>query len=167
MRKLIITGIFSLFLSVNFVSAEAQNIKFPNGCKPLGFHYAEGKLFLAPVSASEHIQTIYLFHNHSMHAIDLVSEKLPDQDFAPQYAHKIEPDQWAAFALNSKHLQFLCSVKDGDISTAVSCAESIRICQYPRAKFADHNSGTYWLKSGSTLEEMVQIIAGDGILLRW
>lgn len=153
---------FALLSATCWSAAEPK--AFPRGCKPVGFSYADGKLILTPVSESSRVQTIFLLHNHGAQSLQFRSEKLPDQDFAPQYIHTMEADQWSAFSMSSHRLQFVCSSHE---SSPINCAESLSICQYPRAKFADHNSGTYWLKSASTLQEMIQIIVDDGILLRW
>lgn len=167
MLKKSIFPLLAFVLAALVLSANAEPKQFPNGCKPVGFSYVDGKLVLTPIFTSENVQTIFLFHNRAGHPVRFVSEKMPGQDFVPQYIHSIDPDQWSAFSMSSKHLQFACSSHDGEISSPVSCSETLDVCQYPRAKFADHNSGTYWLKNGATLQEMIQIIVDDGILLRW
>lgn len=167
MLKNSLIGLAGAVLAASVLSANAEPKQFPNGCKPVGFSYENGKLNLTPVSSSENVQTIFLFHNRSPQSIKFVSEKLPGQDFVPQYIHAMAPEQWSAFSISSKHLQFTCSSNDGEASSPISCEGSLDICQYPRAKFADHNSGTYWLKSASTMQEMIQVIVDDGILLRW
>jgi hypothetical protein len=157
----------ALFISTIALAANALPKNFPKGCRPVGFTYEAGKLVLTPVSSSDNIQTVYLIHNNSAHPIKFTAEKIPGQDFVPQYINTIEAEQWSAFSMSNHRLQFMCEAGDGDSNAPTDCAQSIHICQYPRAKFADHNSGTYWLKSAMTLQEMVQAIADDGILLRW
>ncbi len=164
--------------------AQSAPLQFPRGCKPVGFQFKNGFLVLTPVSPQEGQssetapqtelesspkipQGLYFLHNISQQRIQLKGYKLPDQIFSADHFNVIEPMQWGTFAVDDSMAVLRCDIGSTHESTRINCAETIEICQYPRAKFADHNKGTYWVSQSTTLHDAVQASDSNGILLRW
>ena len=64
------------------------------------------------------------------------------------------------------HPGFGSGLHIADSGFSVNCGETIEICQYPRAVFAEHNRGTYWIGEGSSRKRAVKDVIEHGILLR-
>ena len=149
------------------VNLHAATKRFPNGCKPVGFEYQDGMLVLMPVSETDQIQTVYLIHNMSHDTVNFISKKMPNQVFAPKYKHSIRPASWSSFSTNEHKIQFICKQGGYSYGQQINCADVLEICQYPRAKFAPHNGGTYWIKKSESRRQAVRSVIRNGVLLRW
>lgn len=173
-----------LFASVSNVQIQAAPLQFPRGCKPVGFQFKNGFLVLTPVSpqegqspdtvaqtelepSSKKPQSLYFLHNISQQRIQIKGYKLPDQTFSADHFNVIEPMQWGTFAVDDSMAVLRCDIGSTHESTRINCAETIEVCQYPRAKFAEHNKGTYWVSQSTTLQDAIQASDSNGILLRW
>lgn len=184
----------ALFIAGTTIShgafAAKEQRRFPHGCRHIGYRYQDGLLILKPVpndstkpkklkmAANEQhlpekqkprkvpIQTLYLIHNLSGHSIYLKAKKLPDVPFSPTHENTIRPNQWAAFAVNQKELQFTCTMA-GTGGGQIDCTNTFELCQYNHAKFAQHNQGTYWVVKSASRSQAKWGSIRSGILLKW
>jgi hypothetical protein len=157
--------VFSAFVITIAITSYAA--KFPRGCQAVGYEFHNGELILTPVRGEPGpLQTLYFMHNKSFSRVQLTAKKMLGQTFSPAYPNVIDPDQWGAFAIDQEQLDFVCSneYRRGRLE---DCERLLEICQYPRAKFAEHNMGTYWVSNSETLTDSVEQVTTDfGVWLR-
>lgn len=159
-----------VILASNATTLAAESAKpaksgkqFPHGCRTVGYEFQHRLLLLKPVSETPKITTLYLIHNRSHYAVSLAVVKLSSQPFSPSYKNTISAGQWGAFALNQSLLQLSCNAN----GFQVDCQNVLELCQYNRAKFAEHNQGTYWIIRDGSRHKAVRGSINNGILLRW
>ncbi|ACJ18429.1 hypothetical protein [Coxiella burnetii] len=160
--KILFFCLISIWISPS-IAAKTGEQHFPSGCRMVGYEFKNNLLLLKPDSETEEVSTLYLIHNISPDAISFAVEKLPTQSFSPSYKNTINPNHWAAFALNQPFLQLKCHANE----ISVNCENVINLCQYNRAKFAEHNQGTYWILKNGTRYQAIRGAIDNGILLRW
>lgn len=166
-KKIVINCALIVVTLISFPSYAARNL-YPKGCEPKGYEYKDLALIFKPVGPTEKLQTLFLVHNISNYPVKLISQKLRHQAFAPKFKHIIDGQNWAVFVTNSSETHFKCVANNGyDSGAHVDCSQVLQICQYPRAKFAVHNRGTYWLAQTYSMKEAVRSAVKNGILLRW
>lgn len=163
---LFIIASLSVFISTNSLAAKR---KFPHGCKPVGYQFTYGALELKPVSETQKIQTVYLIHNISHRVVELEAQKLAHHPVSPGYVTELDGDLWTAFVQDEPIVKFTCKFVYGDDEKqTTACNEVLELCQYPRAKFAGHNGGSYWVKQqGESLKQAIDSVIENGVLLRW
>ena len=63
---------------------------------------------------------------------------------------------------------FNCIQNDyGEFTHEVNCQDVVEVCQYPRAKFASHNQGNYWISTNRSKYGTRNEVIRKGILLKW
>lgn len=143
-----------------------KNREFPLGCKQVGFQFKRGHLVLKPDNPSEPLLTIFFIHNRSDHPVQMAVVANPRDPFPVDQENVLEPDGWGAFVQNEPEVTFYCAAKD-DSHHHMDCAEVLSACQYPNAKFAEHNTGTYWIATADTRNKAVKETIHAGVLLKW
>jgi len=86
--------------------------------------------------------------------------------------HKLQttfdPGQWAALASDQSNTHFQCLVRaEEDTLQQINCSKVLRICQYPRVKFALSNMGSYWVSTNKPQAKVIQDATKKGIYLKW
>jgi len=167
---LIITGLVGVCLLITAADAARRDRparKWPRGCKTVGYQFQAGQLILDP-QVEDSDQTVYLIGNRSRGRL-LV--KFKEQEYAlihPNWQTEINYNRFSAFATDEKNIHFTCQkIHRGKVGDKVDCGETLKICQYPRAKFAEHNLGNYWITHNQSLNQAVRAIIRRGVLLRW
>lgn len=169
----VIQYVIVLFCALLLVAtnADAKRKKpkreFPRGCQQVGFSFMNDHLDLKPI-VDEGDQTLYLFGNKTQQRVLIKYMELGDAFMVPDWHTVMQGNRWAAFATDKKQLYFKCSLvsRKGQL-TPTNCNNVIRICQYPRAKFASHNMGNYWISQNKSRSGVVREAIQTGILLRW
>lgn len=162
--------VFLLFLCLwpVFVLASKPE-RFPLGCRETGFEFSGGDLLIKPVKPedAEQLQTVYFFQNTGTQTILLDTPSRKSDYTRARHTAEINPGEWASFATNESRIKFVCSlVSEGMDDAPTDCQQVMRVCQYPRAKFAQHNRGSYWIDKSNTRNGAVRSAIDHGILLR-
>jgi len=149
-NKLKIIATLSTLLCVS-ASARAA---FPRGCESSGFGFNDPYVIFNDTEQ----QTFFLIENHSTLPIQLERVETEDTFMSPKLESKLNPARWSAFASDMSHVHFQCFTRTEGALT---------ICQYPRAKFALSNKGTYWVSTNKPQKKIIHDATAKGILLRW
>lgn len=161
--SVLLIGIF-LTTSIAF-SEQKQTRKFIPGCEEVGHDFDDGQLVLNPVKPEMEDQTIYFIQNISGSTLKLKSINNLNE-YYPIFETTVEHGNWAVFATDKKGMTFGChSEYYGETKT--DCLSAIEVCQFPRAKFAPHNQGNYWVTSNKAKYAARRDAIKAGILLRW
>lgn len=136
---------------------------FPRGCEVSGFGYAGRYLVLN----SEGSQTIFFMQNRTNQTIQLERHETRDVFMSPKLEVNLASNHWAAFASDEPGMNFQCSTKYGETSSAINCSDVLEICRYPRVRFALSNMGNYWVSTNKTLDSVVREAVAKGIYLKW
>lgn len=146
-----------LFFKCIYVNA------FPSGCEVTGFAFFNNYLMLNDSPK----QSFYLLQNFSDTQIEL-KRFAPKKIFMmPSLLIQLEPQKWAALAVDLQNLYFQCFIKKNDKTEAIGCQDVLDVCKYPRAKFALSNMGSYWVSANKEQTEVIKEAAHKGIYLHW
>lgn len=160
--------LLSVVLSLAFLANSAMAARdFPRGCEAIGYEFQDGQLVLQP-KPEEGQQALYMIHNISNDNIVIANEPPEDAIVAAVWETDVKRYRWASFAMNKSDVRFNCNVvKYRDDKQKVNCADVVKVCTYPRAKFALGNMGTYWVTTNKSQSDAVRKAIQKGILLRW
>lgn len=136
---------------------------FPRGCEIVGFFYNQKDLILNETGN----QAYYLIQNRSDSTIELERYESGDTFMSPPLHAIFTPMNWGAFASDLKELHFKCYKKTAENTAMVDCQEVLDVCQYPRARFALSNKGSYWISSNKPQNLVIQDSVKQGIYLKW
>lgn len=160
--------LFLLSLFTITLSAEDKPKKFFPGCHEVGHEFVNGRLVLKPVQVEDYDQTLYFVHNLSYDRVKLQYDRDSGSAIYPLWGASLKADRWASFATDKDDLQFQCfSDYSSGFSEPINCDSVIEVCQFPRAKFAEHNRGNYWIPSNKSKYSTRNDAIRYGILLRW
>src|SRR3990167_2552569 len=123
---------------------------FPRGCEVSGFGFDDPYVIFNDSGN----QNYYLIQNHTNADIELERVETEDRFMSPKLQSLLNPQKWAAFASDTSHIHFRCFSNINEKSTRVNCRKVLTICQYPRAKFALSNMGSYWVSTNKTQEQI-------------
>lgn len=137
---------------------------FPRGCENSGFVFYRNFLVM-----NEHgKQSFFLIQNHSQEKIELEHfETKVDAFMSPKLEAQLNPTHWSAFASDIAQMYFRCYVRQGEERVAVDCANFLDVCQYPRARFALSNQGSYWVSTDKSQQQVIKEATAKGIFLHW
>lgn len=156
-----------LMVSQHAIGKKPDNKGFPSGCYPVGHTFIDGRLVLTPLKVEDYDQTVFFMHNVSNDNLKIKFHHTKGTELYPKWETKVSYNQWAAFATDKHGLQFSCSGENySDYSDSVNCQTALKVCQYPRAKFAEHNNGNYWVTSNKAKYTARNDAIRKGILLR-
>lgn len=136
---------------------------FPRGCETNGFGFSNHYLILNP----EGKQSFYLIENRTNQTIRIQRHETRDVFMSPKLITNLNSSSWSAFASDEDHTYFKCAIKEDTNMVAVNCSDVLEICQYPRARFALSNMGTYWVSTNKPLDMVIKEAVGKGIYLKW
>lgn len=149
------------FFSLN---TYAKNLApFPKGCEVMGFQWDSPRLRLNQLGE----QTIYFIQNISNKLIT-INHKSSQPFFMDMGLHAaLKKNKWLSLAVNEQEMKLSCSSVSANSEKVIPCEENIRICQYPRVKFALSNQGTYLIAKNASLRQAMRKAINKGILLKW
>ena len=136
---------------------------FPQGCELSGFGFDDPYVIFNDTGN----QTYFLIQNHSNTPIELQRVETEDAFMSPKLQNKIAPNNWSAFASDISNVNFQCISINDKKPTRVNCRDVLTLCQYPRAKFALSNMGSYWVSTNHPQKQVIRESIKKGILLRW
>ena len=150
------------------LGANRSRRKFPHGCRVVGFSFNNHRIVLKPANkenlSPDVPQTLYLIHNRSHHiGVQVEVPKSSAEPFSLTYKNTIKANQWAALSVDHSTMVFGCSTRS---EGSINCFRRVEICQYNNAKFASHNTGTYWVVNSGVQKTAVYGSIRSGILLR-
>lgn len=146
-------------LFLTYTSLSLANTPFPKGCEQVGYHFDGDELILN----EDNEQTLYFIENNSNYRLQLKYDEKRNVFMSVGWQTVLNKKKWAAFASDTKAQHFQCSIKD----KKVRCHTHLRVCQYPRVKFAMSNMGSYWVATNVSLWQAKRTAIKKGILLRW
>ena len=155
------TFILVVLLICSINHANASNL--PKGCEHVGYEFEDPFVILNQTGG----QTFYLIENVVNDKIELQKHETDDVFMSPPLIAIIEKGNWSAFASDVRNLHFQCFVHDKFDIIRVNCRDVIRVCQYPRVKFALSNMGNYWVSVNKRQQSVIREAIKKGILLRW
>ena len=154
--------LFTLFLvSLNALAIPLKG--FPKVCETIGYEFAGDKLVLN----QQGDQTIYFLQNISAAIIEIEHKESTPDFMAVGWQAKLNYKKWASFAVQEKNMNFRCHIVEKGKRSLTDCQQVLRLCQYPRVKFALSNQGTYWISINKSLRKAMSNAINKGILLRW
>ncbi|MDF1683360.1 MAG: enhanced entry protein EnhB [Legionellaceae bacterium] len=136
---------------------------FPRGCESSGFGFDDPYVIFNDTEQ----QTYFLIQNHSALPIQLERVETEDAFMSPKLESKLNPARWSAFASDMSNVHFQCFTHTNGTPILINCRQALTICQYPRAKFALSNKGTYWVSTNKAQKKIIHDSTRKGILLRW
>lgn len=154
--RLLIT-LLALIVSTNTFARKSNS--FPHGCESVGFHFSDKEIILN----EDGEQTIYFIENNSSKPLEVKYDEKKNVFMSVGWHTNLSAKRWAVFASDQKAQHFRCFEK----GEQVSCGQSLRVCQYPRVKFAVSNQGSYWVAQNMSLNQAKRKAIKTGILLRW
>lgn len=152
-----------LTLSTALLLPTSALANFPRGCESSGFGFDDPYVIFNDTDQ----QTYFLIENHSVLPIELQRVETEDTFMSPKLESKLNPARWSAFASDMSNVHFQCFARTNGTPSLVNCRQALTICQYPRAKFALSNKGTYWVSTNKPQQKIIHDSTRKGILLRW
>ncbi len=132
-----VSRIISLILVLPYCAHAALGL--PRGCETIGYEFRDGALVLNQLGE----QTIYFIQNIRQSNIHLKHGKSNNEFMKLGWQAQLSHQRWAAIAVSEKDMDFKCEILNKGQANPINCQTAIRICQYPRVKFALSNQGTY------------------------
>jgi len=156
--------ISALLIIAHTAFSEKVKSKFYPGCHEVGHRFVDNQLVLEPLKVEDYDQTVFFIHNVSSDNLVLRYVPTTRDDIFPLWQTEIDSNRWAAFATDRTGMRFSCSSIYDDYK--INCQQALEVCQYPRAKFAAHNKGNYWLSGNKFKYPTRSEVIHKGVLLR-
>lgn len=145
--------------------AKREEMRFPIGCRPVGFKQSLRMLSLHPGEENA-LQSMYFFYNQLPEAISLYQMQDKGSELSTRFNHTIRAKSWAVLATGEPLVKFLCSMGDGKAGYGkiVDCAETVKVCEYVNVKFGLNNKGNFWIVDSNTRNGAVSEVVHYGII---
>lgn len=146
-----------LWLLSTMVSA--QDI-YPRGCVPLAIHDA-----IPLIDTSQPV--VWMLHNLS--DTDLwVTRPATNQGALAGLSTRLHAGKWSALAINQDKtsLPLQCIESKPGHEQAISCAEVLAICQWPKVTFPQQHTGIFWAAENMLLAPIQAYLARQGYVLQ-
>jgi hypothetical protein len=164
MTRIIPVFFTALFAASLFSVNTYAESTFPHGCEVSGYRFDGNTLVLNETGQ----QAFYVMQNRSSQQIEMEHvETRPDVFMSPKLESKLASLRWAAFASDVADTHFKCYTQQNGERLLVNCRDALDVCQYPRAKFALSNMGSYWVSTNKPKEQVIKDAVAKGIYLRW
>ena len=141
------------------MGALAQEI-YPTGCVPWPVHDA-----LPTISNTE--PTIFMLHNLSNNDL-WVTRPSSDKGAQAGFSSLLKTGRWSALAINvtKASLPLKCIESVPGHEQEIPCAAVLAICQWPKTKFPDKDSGIFWAGENMHLAPLQAFLARQGYVLQ-
>lgn len=168
----IIKNVFALSLVAGNMLAHAETAKndesrSPLGCRDQGYQFKLNTLKILPQAPGDKQSLFFIFNrlNQPVSMYQMLDEESTESLYLN---HVVNGQQWAVLATNEPKLNYICAVGATPTSRGkiVSCAESIKVCEYARVKFGLNNRGNYWFVGSNNRNTAVREVTNYGIIPR-
>lgn len=168
MNKIMGSGFATLLMMGNLAYAAVEDpSKSPLGCRDVGYKFKLNVVEIHPEATGDK-QSLYFIYNRLNTPISLYQMLQEDSTRSMYLNHVINGQQWSVLSTNANDMKYICAVgaegtKRGKI---VSCADSIKVCEYARVKYGLNNRGNYWFSASTTAGTAVRDVLHYGIIPR-
>lgn len=163
---------FALSLTMGSCLVHAETTKndesrSPLGCRDQGYEFKLNTLKILPQTPGDKQSLFFVFNklNQPINLYQMLDEESTESLYLN---HAMNGQQWAVLATNEPKLNYICAV--GATATSrgkiVSCADSVKVCEYARVKFGLNNRGNYWFVNSSNRNAAVKEVTNYGIIPR-
>lgn len=141
--------------------------KSPLGCRDQGYQYKLNILKIEPEAPGDK-QSLYFLFNRLNRPVSLYQMLGDESVRSMPLNHVINGQQWSVLSTNESQLKYICTVEDPSSAhgKVVSCADSIKVCEYARVKYGLNNRGNYWFSSSTNRNRAVADVLHYGIIPR-
>ena len=141
--------------------------KSPLGCRDQGYEYHLNSLTIQPEAQGDR-QSLYFLFNRLNRPVSLYQMLGDNSVRSMPLNHVINGQQWSVLSTNEQQIKYICAVEDGSSKhgKVVSCADSIKVCEYVRVKYGLNNRGNYWFSSSTHRNRAVADVLHYGIIPR-
>lgn len=146
-----------LFCMLAF-NVQAQEV-YPQGCVPWPIHDANPTITTAEPS-------IFMLHNLSDQ--DLWVIRSANTSTEPGLSSLLASGQWSALVINVKSasLSLKCIESKPGHEQEISCAHSLAICQWPKARLPELKAGIIWAGENMSLAPLQAFLGRQGYVLQ-
>lgn len=158
-------GLVNAASNVKTVVKEDDEVKYPLGCRDVGYQMEMKILKILPEAAGERNSLYFIFNAHN-YPIKLYHMRKEDSTRSLYLNHVINARQWAVLSTSEKYLKYICTKVNphepyGEI---IDCADSVKICEFAKVRFGLNNRGNVWLVKGNTKNGAVSEVVRYGII---
>ena len=141
--------------------------KSPLGCRDQGYAFKLNVLDIIPEADNDR-QSLYFVFNRLDQPINLFQMLSENSTRSMYLNHVIHPHQWAVLATSEKELHYICSTNEAKsrYGKVVTCADSVKVCEYARVTFGLNNRGNYWFVNSNSRGGAVHDVLRYGIIPR-
>ncbi len=141
--------------------------KSPLGCRDQGYHYNINVLEIEPEAEGDR-QSLYFLYNRLNKPVNLYQMLGDNSVRSMPLNHVINGQQWSVLSTSQKQMKYICAVDETPTKhgKVVSCADTIKVCEYARVKYGLNNKGNYWFSSSTNRNRAVADVLHYGIIPR-
>lgn len=169
MKTIIKTGFTLAFLLTSSLALAITDdeSKSPLGCRDQGYKFKLNVLDIIPEADNDR-QSLYFVFNRLDQSINLYQMLGENSTRSTYLNHVIHPHQWSVLATSEKELHYICAVDQAKsrYGKVVTCADSVKVCEYARVTFGLNNRGNYWFVNSNSRGGAVHDVLRYGIIPR-
>ncbi|MCX7118691.1 MAG: hypothetical protein NTZ86_02295 [Legionellales bacterium] len=149
----------TILFCVLSLDALAQEV-YPTGCVPWPIHEA-----IPTITNTQPL--ILMLHNLSNNDL-WVTRPANDQGAQAGFSSLLQAGKWSSLAinLNKTSLPIKCIESQPGHEQEISCADVLAICQWPKTKFPEIDSGIFWAGENMHLAPLLAFLARQGYVLQ-
>ncbi|MBP6918057.1 MAG: hypothetical protein KBB94_04005 [Legionellaceae bacterium] len=149
----------TILFCVLSLDALAQEV-YPTGCIPWPIHEA------IPTFTNTQ-PSILMLHNLSNNDL-WVTRSANDQGAQAGFNSLLQAGKWSSLAINldKTSLPIKCIESQPGHEQEISCADVLAICQWPKTKFPEIDSGIFWAGENMHLAPLQAFLARQGYVLQ-
>ena len=147
------------------LESKVDESKNPTGCMDTGHHYILKTVLLKPGEAGAQ-QSLFFFYNKLNQPLNLFQTRGEDSSRSLFLNHTIQPHQWAVLAASEKSFRFICATPSAKkrYGQVVSCADSVKICEFTSVRYGMNNRGNFWMVGNSSRNGALSGVVHYGVI---
>lgn len=149
----------AILLCMISINTFAQEV-YPRGCVPWPIHDA-----IPTITTTQPV--ILMLHNLSNNDL-WVTRPASDKGVQAGFSSLLQTGEWSALAINrdKTSLPIKCIESKPGHEQEISCADAMAICQWPKTKFPEIDSGIFWAGENMHLAPLQAFLARQGYVLQ-